>query len=239
MGAQTYRADLVTSNHFMPNVIFNRSTIITAGVTWVSNITKTAVTIIAGHPYETDSTTIYMYDNNTLTTIDRVRGKVNVLAVLQNQLFVGGRFMHTKNQSTSLAMYDLANQNKMLTTGGIFAENNTPGIVHSIKAHPDGKRVVVGGQFARAGLFDCSSVCVIDPVIRQWNQIAGVGLSGTVLDIVTYTNQDKQKLIVVGDKMIAHLEGQSWSYSDTNGVPGIPTMALHGIDDELIITSTR
>jgi len=56
--------------------------------------------------------------NKAWTVIDVFQGQVNSLAAFNNKLLVGGQFQPTQNRSASLAMYDLANQNKMLTLGG-------------------------------------------------------------------------------------------------------------------------
>lgn len=123
LGAQTYRADLVTSNNLTTSsVVLNQSSIITAGVTWINNQTRpfTTVTIIAA--YNQNTTTISMYSNKIWTLIDVFNGKVNTLAAFQNKLFVGGQFPSMQNRSASLAMYDLASNNRMVTVSGALGK---------------------------------------------------------------------------------------------------------------------
>ncbi|KAL7326618.1 hypothetical protein PS15p_208924 [Mucor circinelloides] len=248
LGAQTYRADLVTSNNLSASlVVLNQSSaIMTAGVTWMNNQTRpfTSVTIVAAQDPQNATTTVSMYMNKAWTVIDVFQGQVNSLAAFDNKLLVGGQFQPTQNRSASLAMYDLANQNKMLTLGGPLDANGNPGIVHTIKIHPDGKRIVIGGQFTRVGSFDCDAVCVMDPRIRQWNTLA-LGLSGTIYDIVTFAGQDGQRLTAVGDLKIqgnpTHVATLSntdtfWTtQSNTDAVPGVPTMAVNGLESDILI----
>lgn len=123
LGAQTYRADLVTSNNLTTSsVVLNQSSIITAGVTWINNQTRpfTTVTIIAA--YNQNTTTVSMYSNKIWTLIDVFNGKVNTLAAFQNKLFVGGQFPSMQNRSASLAMYDLASNNRMVTVSGALGK---------------------------------------------------------------------------------------------------------------------
>lgn len=123
LGAQTYRADLVTSNNLTASsVVLNQSSIITAGVTWMNNQTRpfTPVTIIAA--YNQNTTTVRMYSKKIWTLIDVFNGKVNTLAAFQNKLFVGGQFPSMQNQSASLAMYDLASNNSMITVSGALGK---------------------------------------------------------------------------------------------------------------------
>lgn len=123
LGAQTYRADLVTSNNLTTSsVVLNQSSITTAGVTWINNQTRpfTTVTIIAA--YNQNTTTVSMYSNKIWTLIDVFNGKVNTLAAFQNKLFVGGQFPSTQNRSASLAMYDLSSNNRMVTVSGALGK---------------------------------------------------------------------------------------------------------------------
>jgi hypothetical protein len=125
LGAQTYRADLVTSNNFTTSsVVLNQSSVITAGVTWINNQTRpfTSVTIIAA--YNQNTTTVSMYSKKAWTLIDVFNGKVNTLAAFQNKLFVGGQFSSMQNRSASLAMYDLTSNNKMITVSGALGKFN-------------------------------------------------------------------------------------------------------------------
>ncbi|OAD00485.1 hypothetical protein MUCCIDRAFT_113967 [Mucor lusitanicus CBS 277.49] len=253
LGAQTYRADLVTSNHLSStsSIVLNQSSsIVTAGVTWMSNQTRplTPVTIIAAYNQQNATTTVSMYNNRAWTQIDVFQGQVKSLAAFENKLLVGGQFQPTQNRSASLAMYDLGNQNKMLPLGGPLDANGNPGTVNAIKIHPDGKRIVIGGQFTRVGSFDCDAVCVMDPNIRQWNTLA-LGLSGTIYDIVTYPGQDGQKLTAVGNLQIqsnpthfATLYNADTFWTATaaestsnNPLPGVPTTAVNGLESEILV----
>ncbi|KAI8642326.1 cortical protein marker for cell polarity-domain-containing protein [Parasitella parasitica] len=248
LGAQTYRADLVTSSNLTASsVVLNQSSIITAGVTWMNNQTRpfTPVTIIAA--YSNNNTTVYMYNNTAWTLIDVFNGKVNTLAAFENKLFVGGQFPSMKSRSASLAMYNLADNNRLITVSGPLDPNGNPGVVNTIKIHPDGKRIMIGGQFTRVGFFDCVAICIMDPNIRQWNNMA-LGLAGTINDIITYPGQDVQKVTVVGNLQVqsnfaslATLSGIDtlWtSQSLTDQLPGIPTTAVNAMGSEILIAGT-
>ncbi|CEP11286.1 hypothetical protein [Parasitella parasitica] len=248
LGAQTYRADLVTSNNLTASsVVLNQSSIITAGVTWMNNQTRpfTPVTIIAA--YSNNTTTVSMYKHQSWTLIDTFNGKVNTLAAFENKLFVGGQFPPIQNRSASLAMYDLTGNNRLITVSGPLDANGNPGIVNTVKIHPDGKRIMIGGQFTRVGLFDCVAICIMDPNIRQWNNLA-LGLEGTIHDIVTYPGQNGQKVTVVGNLQVqsnptnfATLSGTDtlWtSQPTTEQLPGIPTTAVNAMESEILIAGT-
>ncbi|KAL9548227.1 hypothetical protein MBANPS3_005789 [Mucor bainieri] len=250
LGAQTYRADLVTSNHLSTasSVVLNQSSVITAGVTWMNNQTnpRTPVTIIAAYNRQNTTTTVSMYDNRVWTLVDVFQGQVKSLAAFENKLLVGGQFQPTQNRSASLAMYDLGNQNKILPLGGPLDTNGNPGTVNTIKIHPDGKRIVIGGQFSRVGSFDCDAVCVMDPNVRQWNALA-LGLSGTIYDIVTYPGQEGQKLTAIGNLQIqsnptnfatlfnADTFWTATSQSTSNPLPGVPTTAVNGLESDILV----
>ncbi|KAK4521177.1 uncharacterized protein ATC70_013122 [Mucor velutinosus] len=249
LGAQTYRADLVTSNHLgsASSVVLNQSSsIITAGVTWMNNQTRpfTPVAIVAAYNQQNTTTAVSMYNNKAWTLIDVFQGQVNSLAAFENRLLVGGQFQSTQNRSASLAMYSLGDQNKMLALGGPLDATGNPGIVNTIKIHPDGKRIVIGGQFTRVGSFDCDAVCVMDPNIRQWNNLA-LGLSGIIYDIVTYPGQDGQKLTAIGDLQIQNIPTNFATLSNTDTfwtttttadpLPGVPTTAVNGLESEILV----
>lgn len=124
LGAQTYRTDLVTSSYLPSSrFIFNQSEIITAGVTWINNKTNEPITIIATSN-NTNSSVVSMYSNGTKSwiDIDSYGGKVLSLATFGNWLYVGGQFTPTqgKNQSASLAIYDLSNNNAIIGVHGVF-----------------------------------------------------------------------------------------------------------------------
>lgn len=257
LGAQTYRADLVISSNLNASrSIFNNSITVSAGVTWINNNTNEANTIIAAYQNEnfTSNTTwtlVSIYDNKTdqWRLIDYFQGNVYTLATFQNWLYVGGQFspIQERNQSASLAIYDLLNNYTNIGVQNVTDDNNNPGIVNVIKNHPDGKRVLIGGNFTKLGILDCGAVCVIDPSTRQWDQVA-LGLTGTVYDMVT----SNQKITVVGDLQVQNQATSSaaiasvsdsanaWSLNlNTNQLPGTPITAVNSIDNEIIAAGTR
>lgn len=126
--------------------------------------------------------------------------------------------------------------------------NGNPGIVNTIRIHPDGKRIMIGGQFTRVGLFDCDAICIMDPNVRQWNNLA-LGLSGTIYEIITYPGQDEQKLTAVGNLQIQSTPANFATLSDKdafwtpqaeiNQLPGAPTTAINGLQTEILIAGRK
>jgi len=88
----------------------------------------------------------------------------------------------------------------------------------------------------------------MDPSIRQWNTLA-LGLSGTIYDIVTFAGQDGQRLTAVGDLKIqgnpTHVATLSntdtfWTtQSNTDALPGVPTMAVNGLESDILIAGQQ
>lgn len=130
VGAQTYRADLVVSSNLNSSrFIFNHSTIVTAGITWFNNKTSEVATIIAGHHGGESNVTltgVAIYYNKTgqLVSIDQFRGYVYSLATFEDKLYVGGQFLpiNGRNQSASLAIYDLKNNNSNVAVHGVTGD---------------------------------------------------------------------------------------------------------------------
>ncbi|GAA5809418.1 hypothetical protein MFLAVUS_002826 [Mucor flavus] len=251
VGARTYRADLVVSSNLNSSrFIFDHSTIVTAGITWLNNKTSEVATIIAGHHGDESNVTltgVAIYYNKTgqLVSIDQFRGYVYSLATFEDKLYVGGQFLpiNGRNQSASLAIYDLKNNNSYVAVHGVTDENNNPGMVQVIKIHPDGKKVLIGGKFAKVGLLECNAVCAVDPVSRQWTPVA-LGLTGTVNDIII--SSENQKITVVGDLSVQNeptaaiataIDSQNnWSLAwDKTQLSGIPVSAVDSIDNEIIV----
>jgi hypothetical protein len=115
-----------------------------------------------------------------------------------------------------------------------------------IKIHPDGKRVLIGGQFQKVGLLECDAVCVIDPSTRQWDQVA-FGLTGTVNDMVISNNDNNQKVTIVGDlnvqsqpTTVASISNSANTWAlEANSLPGIPITAVSSIENEIIVSGSR
>lgn len=128
----------------------------------------------------------------------------------------------------------------------IIDNSNNPGYVKVIKIHPDGKRVLIGGQFSRVGLLDCDAVCVIDPKIRQWDQVA-IGVTGTVNDILTSNVDNKQKITVIGDLKVQSQPSSMASIYDSantwtlesNQLPGTPITLINSVDKGILVAGSR
>lgn len=115
-----------------------------------------------------------------------------------------------------------------------------------IKIHPDGKRVLIGGQFSKVGLLECDAVCVIDPSTRQWDQVA-YGLTGSVNDMIISNSDNNQKVTIVGNlnvqsqpTNIASISNSAntWAF-EANQLPGTPITAVNSIENEIIVSGSR
>jgi hypothetical protein len=270
LGAQTYRADLVVSDNLNSSrSIFNNSVLISAGVTWLNNKTGESNTIIA-QVTVLNQTMVSVCNNVTglWSTIDLFQGHVYSLATFGNWLYVGGQFSPTKqgNQSASLAIYDLSNNNTNIRIHGVSGQNkkllhytsdsffetdvnNNPGIVNIIKPHPDGKKVLIGGKFSRVGMLECEAVCAIDPFTLQWDPVA-LGLTGTAYDIIVSISDNSKTITVVGDLSVQNQpataiasvsdSADTWSpVLNSNQLSGIPTTVVSSIDNEIIVAGAR
>ena len=63
---------------------------------------------------------MYHKDTQHWIDIDSFQGQVLSLATFKNWLYVGGQFTPSKNQSASLAIYDLSNNNVIVGVHGVF-----------------------------------------------------------------------------------------------------------------------
>lgn len=228
-GAQTHRANVMTTYHSF-DVLSDE--LVTAGVTWTDNNVSRA--IVAGYTPSFNTTHVYMQESNGWRMLGTLQGQVYSLATFDNRLYVGGHYAHT--QSPSLTVYDLLSGVEVEGISGAFSKGGSPGTVHVIKRHPDGKHVLIGGQFSRVGSLDCDGVCVLDPEVRQWNPLV-MGVTGTVLDMVVDANQ----ITMVGELNIqteiakmAHVVGSDVQMSSNmDTIPGTPvTIANGALDDE-------
>ncbi|KAG1309311.1 hypothetical protein G6F64_005408 [Rhizopus arrhizus] len=242
LNGETYRADMAIfdSDHLAPNIFDNESqfypTFITAGV-----VTQQDSIVIAGHFTNDNMTRILISNNTGWILVDELQGDVYCLAEYRNRLYVGGRFQ--SNRSVSFAIYDLINNNTNIPIYGIFDKNDGPGIVNSIEVHPDGKNILIGGEFLKTGSLSCSTVCMLDPVTLQWNAVVD-GLTGAVRGMFTSKNSE---IIIFGDiyahqqsLYIANLKDQisPWTMkADSTFLPGIPVSVIEGVDANTFIVA--
>lgn len=115
--------------------------------------------------------------------------------------------------------------------------------MNSIEVHPDGKNILIGGEFLKTGSLSCSTVCMLDPVTLQWNAVVD-GLTGAVRGMFTSKNSE---IIIFGDiyahqqsLYIANLKDQisSWTTkADSTFLPGIPVSVIEGVDANTFIVA--
>lgn len=227
-GAQTHRANVVTPTY---RFALLDDQIMTAGVTWVES--DGSLGIVAGYAPSMNITTVYIQESSGWRTLDTFQGQVYSLVTFNNRLYVGGHYAHV--QSPSLAVNDLISGAKLDDISGVFVNGGNPGTVYVIKMHADGKRVLIGGRFSRVGSLDCYGVCVLDPVVRQWNPLVE-GVTGTVFDMVA----DSKQVTVVGELNIqsetvkmAHVVGNDIRINNRmDTIPGTPVTVVNGALNE-------
>lgn len=116
--AQTYRSIAVSSMNvnsmWGPYFLSSASDVVNAGVFW-HNTTggeNKTVTIIGGKFQMGDIMNLALYQDGEWRGIGQLEGQVNSLAIIQDQLYIGGQFNGTfgDSQPKSFAIYNLATQ---------------------------------------------------------------------------------------------------------------------------------
>ncbi|KAF7731991.1 hypothetical protein EC973_007096 [Apophysomyces ossiformis] len=250
IGAQTYRADgaatLDTQNIWSP-YLFNGSEygVINTGLFWHdTSMGQNKTVIVVGGRFQIGNiSNLAMYKDGSWHGIGNLQGEVKALAVLNNQLYIGGQFTGSllTSKPESFAIYDLA-ENSSIDVVGVHDTNHQPGLINVIKIQDDGQRVYIGGNFSSVGSLDCGSVCAFDTRTRQWDRVAQ-GLDGTVYAL-TVTGD---RILAMGDlningqaAYIAQLNSRGvWatSLAGNAGVKGIPTAALDAPGQTIIAGS--
>lgn len=147
------------------------------------------------------------------------------LTVQSGILFAGGSVSGSVGDShiNGLVLYDLASASFRSVQPAALVGDNV--IVNAIAAQPGTSGVYVGGSFdsTTQGL-SCSSVCMYDTSMTQWNT-AGSGLEGEVRTL--YWNNDN-RLIATGDLSLSgnatavavyDAGQQTWSPMPVSGIP--------------------
>ncbi|KAI9357209.1 cortical protein marker for cell polarity-domain-containing protein [Pilaira anomala] len=198
--AQTYRANTMASlvqDQWSSSISsIDPNATVTTGVFWQN-------TIILGGSFTLNNVhyLIAMYDGTTWSGLfDTVQGEIHTLLVMQEDvLAIGGQFKGTLGTIpiTSFALYNLRQQ-RLEQVQGILRNDGSPGQVNIIRSRPDGKSILVAGDFAFAGLLNCNSICALGSDSRQWRQL-GDNIQGNIKDMSIY----QDSITVVGDLQVA------------------------------------
>lgn len=113
-----------------------------------------------------------------------VSGVVRALAVVDNELFVGGTNVTVSGVGSGIILYDLAN-NSWSASGmsSLVVSNSGEVNVNAIKNRLDTKTIVAAGNFESAGSLPCPAVCFWDVSSRQWQRPGNSISSGEVRSI--------------------------------------------------------
>ncbi|KAG0163868.1 hypothetical protein DFQ30_010841 [Apophysomyces sp. BC1015] len=237
--AQTYRADGAaisnTQSAWAP-YLFNAAEdgVINTGLFWHDTSTgqNKTVIIIGGRFQMGNISNLAMYKDGSWRGIGQLNGEVRSLAVLNNQLYIGGQFNGTllTSKPDSFAIYDLV-EDISVDIVGVHGTDRLPGLVNVIQVQDDGRAIYIGGNFSSVGSLNCASVCAFDTRTRQWDRVAQ-GLDGIVHAITTSNNQ----IMAVGNlslngrpTYIAQLNNRGFwtaSLARSSAVAGVPTAAL-------------
>lgn len=253
--AQSYRANnvvsLASSNSITsPMVDIDPNAVVNTGAFWKSQ-SETCVILAGTFQINNTSYPLVIYRNNEWQgLLQNVQGNITTLSVIQNNLLIGGNFNGTATNGvavTSIAFYDLENQ-QMLATTGVFDSNQQPGIVNVIYPQGDGKSIYIGGDFSFAGMLNCDGICLLSMNTRQWTQ-TNQGISGTVNDM--YIDENSRLLTVVGDLTVnqntrvslASIDTSSntatWNAAPQNDQFPSPTSLLYDSDNQFFITGKK
>jgi hypothetical protein len=112
--------------------------------------------------------------------------------------------------------------------------------------HPNGKDILIGGRFSNVGSFDCATVCMFSPTTRQWTSL-GVGLSGTVNDLIISQQDQPSKIVALGDLIVGGTKVTAATISDQDTtwssygmqINGIPQTSVSISNDQTIIAGYR
>ncbi|CEP12576.1 hypothetical protein [Parasitella parasitica] len=252
--AQSYRASnmvALAGNSITSSITeVDPKAIVHTGAFWRSRA-ETCVILAGAFSINNTSYPLVIYRNNAWQgLLEHVQGSITTLAVVQNSLFIGGKFNGTTADNitaTSIALYNLESQT-MQAVAGIFDSSRQPGLVTAISPQGDASSIYVGGHFSFAGMLNCEGLCVLATSTRQWTQ-PRQGISGTVNDM--YLDGNSRMLTVVGDLTVnqnAHIPLASldtvsgtaaWKPAPANNKFPLPTSLLYDNNDQFIVSGTR
>ncbi|RCI06967.1 hypothetical protein CU098_013732 [Rhizopus stolonifer] len=240
LNAETYQANMVNLNSSrLATSLFDHQTQFYPTTITAGTMTEWNATIVAGHFTDGNITRILISNNSSgWTLVDEFQGQVYHLAEYHQRLYVGGNFR--SDQSVSFTIYDLTNNTKISTHSVL--DNSNPGTVTSIRAHPDGKSLLIGGNFSRINSLSCNAICMLDFDTLKWSPVA-MDLSGVVYDIAVSENND---VVVLGDLHVqnsnthmATLKNQASTWEAYGDVyfPGNPTNFIKGTTSNTFIVA--
>ncbi|KAG0169751.1 hypothetical protein DFQ29_009564 [Apophysomyces sp. BC1021] len=218
--AQTYRADGAaisnTQSAWAP-YLFNAAEdgVINTGLFWHDTSTgqNKTVIIIGGRFQMGNISNLAMYKDGSWRGIGQLNGEVRSLAVLNNQLYIGGQFNGTllTSKPDSFAIYDLV-EDISVDIVGVHGTDRLPGLVNVIQVQDDGRAIYIGGNFSSVGSLNCLDG-IVHAITTSNNQIMAVGnlsLNGRPTYIAQLNNRG------------------FWtaSLARSSAVAGVPTAAL-------------
>lgn len=207
-----------------------------AGTYWSnSSASGKRVTILGGNFTRGDIGGVAFQSDNTMTgPSPAVTGVVRALAVEGDELYVGGTGVSVPNVGDGLVVFDLAKN--AWTQSAVPSLTSSDGETHvnAIKVREKTDILVVAGNFARAGSFNCPAVCLWDTKIRQWQQPgqgAGAITAGEVKS-VSFSGEQHEHLVVGGSFTVngethhaASYDFDSSTWTPLGSLPG-PILAL-------------
>ncbi|KAI8646983.1 cortical protein marker for cell polarity-domain-containing protein [Parasitella parasitica] len=252
--AQSYRASnmasLASNSVMSPITEIDPNAVVHTGAFWRSH-TETCVILAGAFSINNTSYPLVIYRNKAWQgLLQHVQGHITTLSVVQDNLFIGGKFNGTAADNmtaTSIAFYNLESQT-MQAIAGVFDSNHQPGLVNAIYPQGDAKSIYVGGHFSFAGMLNCDGICILSVDTRQWTQ-PNQGVSGAVNDM--YLDSNSRMLTVVGDLTInqsartplASIDTSSsmavWNAAPPDDRFPLPTSLLYDNNNRFIISGTR
>jgi len=210
-----------------------------AGAFWTNSSTsgRPTITILGGNFTSTSGTSeidglAFYTENGGLTGPQiPVQGVVRTLAVIGDDVYVGGSDITVSGAGSGLIVYNFQSNGWM--TGGIPSLNPASGTtlaVNAIRGRTGSDTVVVAGNFASAGSLSCAGLCLWDTKNAQWST-PGTGLSSGEIKAMDFAGDSYETVVIAGSFVLSTDEvGYVATYSFLNStwtnLSGLPGPAL-------------
>jgi hypothetical protein len=203
-----------------------------AGAFWRnSSDGNNMVTIMGGNFSSTDIGGLAFYTDSLSGTSPPVTGVVRTMAVLGDNVYLGGSGVEVQDVGSNLVVYNLAS--KTWQSGDIPSLNPSTGSSVNINViRQRTNTLVVAGNFATAGSLNCAAMCLWDD--GQWRN-PGPGLASGEVRALDLAGENEETAIVAGafimGDVVAYVATYNFDDSTWRNLDGLPGPALAVVAD--------
>jgi hypothetical protein len=190
------------------------------------------VTIMGGNFSSGDIGGLAFYTESISGPSPSVSGIVRTMAVIDNNVYIGGSAVEVEGVGSNLVVYNLAEDKWQ--SGEIPSLNPSTGStvdINVVRERTDSDTLVVAGNFETAGSLSCAAMCLWDIDGGQWRSPGG-GLGSGEVRALDFAGEKSELVIVAGAFVIGdavsyvaiyNFDNSSWVNLD--GLPG-PALAV-------------